>query len=204
MFFYMSCIRVRKAKSKADYEKVEFLRDRSFDEGDYDQELFQKKFDKRENSSILIAEDMIGNPLGCLRIMNRSLGLIVLDQYRNVESMIKGGSSPIAEVTCFIVLPHLEEKTIILALYKAFYRYCEANGIATAILSYKEDLREGLPEIIFDKPPISQLYWSDQKSTLDRYTYFLDMKNAKSLYSEYGELLYEYMINMIHRNISYL
>ena len=141
--FFMSGVNVRKVATEEDYESVLYLRQDAYPVKK-SIDFFRDPLDEAENAIVLIAEDQEGTPLGTIRIMNRVQGPIELDQYVDVEKIIKKHSKTCAEATRFIIAPHFDQETILLALYKAYYRFCKSHGITTALISSRQNLTQEL------------------------------------------------------------
>jgi len=133
-------ITVRKALSAEDYQKVFECRLRGYGQY-YGFKNLHEVIDDHDLSPhccLLLGENREGKPTGTIRIIDRRGGAIELDQFIDVEQVIKPNEHPCAEATRFSV-PRGQSKFRRLAtkllLNRAYYDYCKLNKIETMIMS---------------------------------------------------------------------
>jgi hypothetical protein len=138
--WFFKDITVRKALTEEDYRNVFECRLRGY--GKYYgfnnlQEVIDD-YDYSPHCCLLLAEERGKRPVGTIRIIDRRGGPIELDQFIDVEHVIKQNEHPCVEATRFSV-PGKQSKfrrlLIKLLLNRAYYDYCKLNNIETMIMS---------------------------------------------------------------------
>ena len=91
--------------------------------------------DFQPNCSQFLAEDMHGNAVGTMRILDRRLGIIELDKFIDVDSVLHNNEKPCLEVTRLTVPNHQQSLIIKLLLYKMSWLYALINQNISYLVS---------------------------------------------------------------------
>ena len=83
--------------------------------------------DFQPNCSQFLAEDMHGNAVGTMRLLDRRLGIIELDKFIDVDSVLRNDEKPCLEVTRLTIPNHQQSLIIKLLLYKMSWFYALIN-----------------------------------------------------------------------------
>ena len=91
--------------------------------------------DFQPNCSQFLAEDMHGIAVGTMRVLDRRLGRIELDNFIDVDSVLHEDEKPCLEITRLSVPTHEQSLMIKLLLYKISWLYAQINKNISYLVS---------------------------------------------------------------------
>ncbi len=197
-------IAVRKAIAGIDYEKALSVRWAGYGKYFTDQAMINDRFDAQKNCTLLLATDARNDsPIGTLRILDRQVGSIELDQFLDVGQLIPADGHPIAEATRFSVPISPSAHIIKLALWKAFWLYCCSNGIHTMLIWTRQSAARDYKRLFFSSVGSSGVFAHPLLGNIEHHTYILDVESAIRCYEDTNHPLYTFFVRDAHPQIQF-
>jgi hypothetical protein len=131
----LSKIRVRRAVSGCDVEKVMRVRWEGYKKYFSSPDQITDKFDTQENCVLLLAEDEAGRPVGTIRLLRSDAGRTEIEDFLpRVRQMLDEPYKNFVEATRLSVPHHELSASIKFALKKTYYHFCLANDVNTMLV----------------------------------------------------------------------
>jgi putative hemolysin len=112
-------------------------------------------FDEADNVTLLLAVHPVDGTVGCMRVLDRRLGPVELDDFLDLDRLLGASAGSIAEATRLSVPPGPHAKVTKLLLWKAFQELCRKRHIERMIVwtraAASRDYRALLFETLGDK-----------------------------------------------------
>jgi hypothetical protein len=178
----LSQIMVRKVASASDYKCAMILRHAGYKKYGLSLAQVEDHLDNSPNATILIAENNSHEPLGTMRILDRTSGPIELDSFIDVPLILKEKERSCAEGTRLSVpLSPLSGYTKF-ALWKAFHRYCLSFQVATMLIWVRAGTAKQYRTLLFDSVGPHGVFIHPTLGNKEHATYALDVVTAESRY----------------------
>jgi hypothetical protein len=193
---------VRRAKTEEDFQKVIDIRWKGYKKYFANRDDVIDEFDSAKNAILFLATDENDEPIGTIRILDRQNGNIELDKYLNVEMLLSDSDLPCAEATRFSVPNNPCSSQIKLALWKAYYKYCNLNEIKTMIIWIRNSARRDYHRLFFENIGIKGNFKHPLLGNLEHQTLTLNVANAPVMYEKNNYELYNFFVLQNHNCIS--
>jgi len=194
---------VRKAKTEEGLRRVFDIRWEGYKKYVNKKEEVIDEYDFASNATLLLAEDGFNEPVGTMRILDRRHGKIELDEFIEVDSLLTEHEKQCAEVTRFSFSKHLKSKLIKYLLWKAVFRYCQANQINTLLISMPPSAARDYQRLFLleDLGP-SGVYHHRRLGNAEHHTFKCDIPRTIEFLRSSKHPLYEFFCTDNHPNIS--
>ena len=188
-----SDIRVRVARTPEDQRKVNQLRAKGY--GMYHASRNAKNTEDpiKPNETTFLAVDKEDNPVGTIRILDRTHGKIELDNFLDVDSLIDKRESPCAEATRFTVPKHPKGVIIKILLWQAYFQYCQRKGIRTMLISSRPIIARNYTYLLFEDIGPKGIYKHRHLKNKEHHTYKMNVEKMPVLWRQANHPLSKFM-----------
>lgn len=160
------------------------------------------EFDFYPQAILFLAEDVHGQAIGTLRLLDRRFGPIELDKFVEVDSILSYREKACVEATRFSIPNHPDSKMIKLLLWKATLQYCQLNSINTIIQSVRPAAARAYRSLLFDNVGPSGIYNHSLLGNLEHQTYKLNISEKREIMKRNNYPLYKFFFIENHTNIT--
>lgn len=147
----------------------------------------------KPNETTYLAVDKLDNPIGTIRVLDRSKGEIELDHFLDVDTLLKTEENPCAEATRFAISKHPRAIVVKLLLWRAYLDYCRLNQIRTALISSRKILARNYEFLLFKDIGEKGVYKHNQLKNKEHHTYKMDIPDMPNLWRRAKHPLYKFM-----------
>lgn len=200
----LSNLVVHPVRTKKDSEAVQALRQRGYG-GKYglDELSLTDQLDSSPGCTLLVAKRLLGEPVGTLRLLDRRLGAIELDSFLQVDDLLNPNKHPVAEATRFCVPRCADSKWVKLALWKAFFLYCQNKGVKTMIISVRKNGARDYRHLLFENLGQAGAYTHPLLGSQAHETYAFDVASGPARYLASQHPLYHFFVTESHPQIAF-
>lgn len=196
-------LRIRRAKTDEDIEKVYDVRWRGYKKYFPCRSACIDERDRAPNSVLLLAETTCcGTPVGTLRILDGASGPVELERFIHVSSVLAPDECPCAEATRFSVPFNPLAKQIKYFLWKAFFLYCGQHHIPTMLISVRPPAAKDYEFLMFQDVGSDGEYTHPELGNKPHRTYKMSVRRARELFEEHRHPLLNFMFCEHHGCIS--
>lgn len=193
-------IRVRPARSQSELEQVYAVRYRGYAKYLHDPQSVREALDQSAACILLLATDVQDTPLGTMRLLDRRLGPIELDQYLDVDRLLPAAQQPVVEATRYSVPASPISKWVKLALCRAYFQYCHRSEAGSMLIWIRRSAEREYRRMLFEKVPNGS-FSHPQLGALPHETWRLDVPSAPARYRSEARLLYRLLYEETHPEI---
>ena len=196
-------IQVRRAVSDEEVAQAYAVRWRGYRKYFDDPGSVRDHLDAGENAVLLLASRGDGTPVGTLRILDRRRGPIELDAFLSVDGLLPAERHPVAEATRFAVPTCPDSRWIKLALWKAYFRYCSSEGLATMLICVRRSAVRDYENLLFENLGEAGAFSHPLLAAHRHETYAFDVPSGPERYRTAGHPLYAFFVEDEHPLISF-
>lgn len=196
-------VHVRRAVTADDLENVYAIRWHGYKKYFSEPDQVREALDTAPNARLLLATDRNGIAIGTMRILDRRLGAIELDQYLNVDSLLPVERHPAADGSRLSVPASEQSMFVKTALWKAYFHFCRDHGIRSMIASVRPAAARDYQRLMFEHLGPRGTYTYTRLGNKPHETWVLDVATAKLRYRDAGHPFYEFFHEWEHPNIRY-
>lgn len=138
-------------------------------------------FDEAPNCILLLAFEQ-ELPVGTLRILDHRRGRIELDKFHSAEALLRPEERPVAEASRLAVPSHPRSRSIKLALWRAYLRYCQQTDIASMLVSGRRATTPDYEYLLFRNLGPSASYLHSQLDDVPHDYFLLGVSTAPEKY----------------------
>ena len=196
-------IHVRRAVSGEDLERALEVRWRGYQKYFDRRESVRDVFDEQENATVLLASRPDGTAIGTLRILDRRKGSIELDSFLDIDRLLPRERQPVAEATRFAVPLGPDSRWIKLALWKAYYRYCWHEGLATMLIAVRNSAARDYRSLLFESLGEGGCFLHPTLGAKSHETFAFDVPGGPARYKTAQHPFYAFFVEQEHPQISF-
>lgn len=153
--------------------------------------------------TLLLARRACGEAVGTLRILDRRLGPVELDSFVQVDDLLSPEKHPVAEATRFCVPHCADSRWIKLALWKAFFLYCQTKDVKTMLISVRKSGARDYRHLLFDNLGQAGAYTHPLLGSQAHETYAFDVASGPARYLASRHPLYHFFVTESHPQIAF-
>lgn len=149
-------------------------------------------FDFAPNGVLLLATDEQDAAVGTLRVLDRRGGRIELDKFHDTDALLKPEEQPVAEASRLAVPSHPRSRSIKLALWRAYLRYCQETGIASMLVSGRRATAPDYEFLLFRNLGPAASYLHTQLDNMPHDYFLLEVATAPEKYCAANHPLHDF------------
>jgi hypothetical protein len=196
----IDAITIRRAETPEDRETVFRVRFAGY------RKYFQQpadvvdEFDHAPNCTLLLAE-LDGQPVGTMRILERTTGPVELDRFLDLDGLLNGSARNVAEATRLSVPHHPQSRWVKMLLWKSFMHQCRRNGISHMAIWAKRTAGRDYRNLLFTSLGPVGTFSHRQLGGVQHETFVNDLRDVEDRFRDAGHPLYEFMFVKTHKGV---
>lgn len=144
------------------------------------------------NETTFLAVDRNDQPVGTLRVLDRTKGKIELDNFIDVDALLNENEKPCAEATRFTIRKHPKGVVIKILLWRAYFKYCQSRGIRTMLISSRPIIAKNYTYLFFEDIGPKGVYRHRHLKNKEHHTYKMDVEKMPILWRKANHPLYRF------------
>ncbi len=149
-------------------------------------------FDNAPNCVLVLDTDEHGVAVGTLRVLDRRNGRVELDKFHDPDALLKPEEQPVAEASRLAVPSHPRSRSIKLALWRGYLRYCQETGIASMLVSGRRATAPDYEFLLFRNLGPAASYLHTQLDHVPHDYFLLDVATAPKKYRAVHHPLHDF------------